>query len=163
MLRRSFLGSIIGTVLGAPFLAKSLVEPIQRVILPYHIGFYPPNEDDIIYQMPAVAEIRWHYSEKTMTGKLEFIAEPLAAQLPISIGRVALIRKDDLMRDRAGHPGLRVQPLSVMLNPGDTLKVIYNLTVTNAHLLRAKPPTTPQDVAALAERILARFESDHTT
>lgn len=111
--RRNFLGSVIGLVVGIKFLAKTIEEPPQRVILPYNMYFHETHSNKLL-QAPGVFSV-----ERTVVDgstKCVFKAEALHVTSTLEFDGVALRTAGGVLIGQSKFSG------RVPMVCGDTLK-----------------------------------------
>ncbi len=115
MNRRGFLGSLFGMVAAAPFLFKTINDPIQRVKLPYNA--FIRESSGLWIQAPEVSTI-----EKIENG-WKLIVEPLLAKNTVVYDGCMIQTSSGIVvfENRFEHGPLK-------LGNGDTLNLSYALT-----------------------------------
>jgi hypothetical protein len=121
MLRRDFLGQVLGLVVGAPFYARLFQDPFPVSKSSFKLGVILGG-DDKIYHAPAVVSVT--YKIISNVGHLQFVAEELHSKTAFTVVKIALLENHLMLCE----PILTSQP--IFMNSGDELKLTYNLSIT---------------------------------
>jgi len=120
MNRRGFLGSLFGLVASAPFLFKTINDPIQRVKLPYNA--FVRESSGIWIQAPGIQLI------EPIKNGFEFIVEPLHV-------RKAVMYDAMMLQTDRGEVIFDTTIQSVTGVEGDILNMSYELSSPYENLL----------------------------
>lgn len=136
--RRGFFGSILGIVASQNFLVKGLIDPPQRVILPYKMFFRNvlSHEESVLVQAPGVKAI------EKIKGGWQFVAENLEAKQTLCMRSVCLYTMDNELVMESKFSS------DVPMTSGDVLRCTQALSLDMEDIAKVFAKT-PEDLVSL--------------